>query len=209
MMRGLGISPGHRRQLLEQSAAQRRRIVNGTALQAIASVPAPAPREQPPSPPQPPAPPPAPSRKPPTKQERFRAKHAKKHVSLMRSLDKRSWDVRAAVVALEWFGQCVIRLMHFYADARSFVDAHTAGSCSRADCEMRREKCAPCPSAYAHKGHGHCKDCDCGAWPPSRRTHQTRLANFACPKRQFGRAPGWIPRFFQWARLKRRSTDRR
>lgn len=220
-MQRLGISPEHKRQLQQQSAAHKRRIAaNGTAVRPRVS---PAvvdevlsqldlgqqtkrPAEKRPALP---APAHTPQRKPPTKQERIRATHARKRRALLASLPKQSWDIRAMIAAEEWLAQWVVRGTHFYVDARSFIVAHSAGCCSFAEGELRREKCSTCDSAYTRKGHGYCASCDCGEWPPSHRTHQTGLANFACPKKKFGRAHGWIPRLLHWSRLRRRSSDRR
>lgn len=217
MIQRLGISTGHKLQLQAQSAAQKQRIAtNGTTvgprvdddiadnlMQQLDIEPKPSPAKQ-----EPPRPAPA-QRKAPTKQEQKRAKYAKKQQALMRSLATAAWDIRFVAGAQEWLAEWQAVVTHLYVDGRSFIVAHKAGCCGVADCELRREKCATCSSAYMHKGHGHCNSCNCGEWPPSRRTHQTRLANFACPKKKFGRAHGWIPRLLHLIHLRRLSANRR
>lgn len=207
-MSRMGISREHARQLQQQSVAHRRRMTaNGVAAKPLPKAPPSTPQPTPEAMPQPPAQPAA--RPKPTKEQLRRIKHARKQGALMKSLAGRPWDVRCVVWIEEFLTQCVILITHFYVDARSFLAAHSAGTCSVADRELRLEKCSTCESAYVDcKGHGYCRGCNCGEWPPSRRTHQIRLAKFACPEKKFGRAPGWIPRLRQRLRLGRRSKDR-
>lgn len=224
MIQRLGISTGHKLQLQAQSAAQKQRIAtNGTTvgprvgddiadnlMQQLDIEPKPSPAKQ-----EPPRPAPA-QRKAPTKQEQKRAKYAKKQQALMGSLATAAWDVRFIAGAQEWLAEWQAVATHFYVDGRSFIVAHSAGFCGVADRELRLGICATCPASRMHKGHGYCKSCNCGEWPPARTWWQTLLANFACPKKKFGRAHGWIPRLLHWIprllhwiHLRRPSTDRR